>query len=164
MTSTERNTISRFQHYAVKRIQWLPTSTHSDKDESMLGLNRLPSQIESPKLMFLYQILLLASNSVTRNICIRKLVFINNISLVSTGFIPDICNILFKYNLLSLVNNIMVPTHIYKVKGMPSRCHCACSKCSPSHGVQCDCTARTQRVHSVAGECTARTLAICKFV
>ena len=110
MTATELNTISRFQHYAVKRIQGLPTSTRSDMAESMLGLNRLPSQIESRKLMFLHKILSLASNSVTRNIFIRKLIlFINNNSLVSTGFIPDICNILCKYNLLSIVNNILVP-------------------------------------------------------
>jgi len=84
--------------------------TRSDMAESMLGLNRLPSQIESRKLMFLHKILSLASNSVTRNIFIRKLIlFINNNSLVSTGFIPDICNILCKYNFLSIVNNILVP-------------------------------------------------------
>jgi len=109
MTATELNTISRFQHYAVKRIQGLPTSTRFDM-ESMLGLNRLPAQIESRKLMFLHKILSLASNSVTKNIFIRKLIlFINNNTLVSMGFISDICNILFKYNLLSIVNNILVP-------------------------------------------------------
>jgi len=120
MTATELNTISRFQHYAVKRIQGLPTSTCFDMAESMLRLNRLPSQIESRKLMFLHKIISLASNSVTRNIFMRKLIlFINNNSLVSMGFIPDICNILCKYNLLSIVNNILVPDpHIpSKMKG-----------------------------------------------
>ena len=71
MTATELNTISRFQHYAVKRIQGLPTSTCSDMAESMLGQNRLPSQIESPKLMFLYKILSQVSDSVTRNILLE---------------------------------------------------------------------------------------------
>jgi len=54
MSATELNTISRFQHYAVKLIQELPTSTRSDMAESMLGLNRLPSQIESLKLICSY--------------------------------------------------------------------------------------------------------------
>jgi len=71
MTATELNTISRFQHNAVKRIQGIPTSTRFDMAESMLGLNRLPAQIESRKLMFLHKIVSLASNSVTKNIFIR---------------------------------------------------------------------------------------------
>jgi len=52
MTANELNTISRFQHYAVKRIQRLPTSTRSDMAESILGLNRITSLIELCKLMF----------------------------------------------------------------------------------------------------------------
>ena len=60
--------------------------------------------------MFLHKILSLPSDSVTRNVFIRKLIlFVNNTSLVCTGFIPDVCNILLKYNLLSIVNNNLVP-------------------------------------------------------
>ena len=33
-------------------------------------------------------------------------------------------------------------------------------KLPPPHGIPCNCTARTHRVHGVAGECTAPTSAI----
>jgi len=40
LTQFDISAISRFQHYAIKRIQCLPTPTLSDMAASMVGLNR----------------------------------------------------------------------------------------------------------------------------
>ena len=111
ITASDLSVISRFQHYAAKRIQGLPTCTRSDMAESMVGLNRLQSQIESRKLMFLHKILSLPSGSVTRDIFTRKLImFLNDKSLVTLGFIPDICQLLSKYRLHDIINNMLLPS------------------------------------------------------
>ena len=59
ITNADMSAISRFQHKAVKRLQGLPMHTRSDMAESMVGLNRLPSRIESRKLQFLHKIITL---------------------------------------------------------------------------------------------------------
>ena len=97
LTQTNISAISRFQHYAVKRIQGLPITTRSDMAESMVGINRLPSKIKYRKLMFLHKLMSLPSGSVSRDIFIKKLIlFVNNQSCVTLGFIPVICKMLFK--------------------------------------------------------------------
>jgi len=109
ITTSDLSVISRFQHYAAKRIQGLPTCTRSDMTESMVRLNRLQSQIESCKLMFLHKILFLPSGSVTTDIFTRKLImFLNDKSLVTIGFIPYICQLLSKYRLHDIINNMLL--------------------------------------------------------
>ena len=112
LTQTNISAMSRLQHYAAKRIQGLPTSTRSDMAESMVGLNRLPAIIEYRKLMFLHKFMSLPSGSVSRDIFTRKLIlFVNERSRIRLGFIPDVCQILFKYELHVLVNNLLSPQH-----------------------------------------------------
>jgi len=108
LTQFDILTILPFQHYAIKRIQGLPTPTRSDMAESMVGMNRLPSHIDLRKMMFLHKIISLPAGSVSRNIFIRKLVmYINDKTHVTSGFIPVICHILLKYNLHSIINNFL---------------------------------------------------------
>ena len=68
LTQFDILTILPFQHYAIKRIQGLPTPTRSDMAESMVGMNRLPSHIDLRKMMFLHKIISLPAGSVSRNI------------------------------------------------------------------------------------------------
>jgi len=99
LTKFDISVISRFQRYAIKRIQGLPTPTRFDMAESMVGLNRLPSHIDLRKMMFIHKIISLPAGSVSRSIFIRKLVlYINDKTHVTSGFIPDICHILLKYD------------------------------------------------------------------
>ena len=110
LTNADLSVISRFQHKASKQLQGLPASTRSDMAESMVGLNRLPAIIEKRKLVFLHKLLQLPAGSVSRQIFIRKLIiFLNDRSSVKLGFVCDICHILSKYNLHSIINNIMLP-------------------------------------------------------
>jgi len=60
--------------------------------------------------MFLHKIISILAGSVSRNIFIQQLVlYINQKSQVTSGFIPDICHILLKYNLHIIINNFLAP-------------------------------------------------------
>ena len=57
----------------------------------MLGLNRLSSEVEKRKLMFLHTILNMSTKSITQKVFIRKyIMFIENCNSVKLGFIPDL--------------------------------------------------------------------------
>ena len=78
--------------------------------ESMVGLNRLPSKIEARKRMFLHKIISLPAGSVSRQLFNRKLIlYLNNRTSVTLGFVCDICQILSKHNLQFIINNLMLP-------------------------------------------------------
>ena len=81
--------------------------TRSDIAESMVGLNRLPFRIESRKLQFLHKIITLPAGSVSGDRFIRKR-FINDQSLVTLGYVPVICQLLLKYNLQGIINNLLL--------------------------------------------------------
>ena len=72
----------------------------------MLGIFRIKSEIDYKKLMFLYKILCLPETCITKEIFIAKYVmYLTDKNSVSLGFIPDICQVLTKYNLTSLLND-----------------------------------------------------------
>jgi len=76
----------------------------------MVGLNRLPSHIDLRKMMFLHKSISLPAGPVSRNKFIRKpVLFINDKTHVTSGFIPDICLTMLKYNLHSIINNFLAP-------------------------------------------------------
>ena len=67
--------------------------------------------------MFLHKLMSLPSGSVSRDIFIKKLIlFVNDQSCVTLGFIPDICKMLFKYDLHDIVNNLLSPLHVIPSK------------------------------------------------
>ena len=72
LTQKDISNINKFQHFIAKKIQGFSTRTRSDIAESMLGLYRLSSVVEKQKLNFLYKILTLPNNCVTKEIFLRK--------------------------------------------------------------------------------------------
>jgi len=80
ITNADMSAISQFHNKAVKRLQCLPIHTRSDMAESMVGLNRLPSRIESRKLQFLHKSITLPAGSVSRDIIYENLYFLIMIS------------------------------------------------------------------------------------
>jgi len=81
LTQTNMSAISRFHQYAVKRIPGLPITftTRSDMAELMVGINRPLSKIEYRKLMFLHKLMSPPSDSVLRNVFIKKMILLCNI-------------------------------------------------------------------------------------
>lgn len=100
MRNSEILEIERFQRYIVKRIQGLPIRTRTDMCEPMLGLYPISCDILIRKLMFLYKLLSLPTDSISQLIFLRKLfLYMSDNDLVTRGFIPEICKILYDYNL-----------------------------------------------------------------
>ena len=106
MTKADIGSVNRLQHYIVKRIQGFKTRTRSGKCESMLGLRKLCTVIDKRKLMFLHKILDLPNESVCQQLFFRcYFTYINNTQGNQLAFIPDVCALLLKYNLVRLLNN-----------------------------------------------------------
>lgn len=100
--------LNKFQHLIAKKIQGFPIRTRSDIAESMLGLFRITSLIDKQKLVFLHKILSMPNFCITKDIFLRKYVlYLNCRSLVASGFIPDVCNLLVKYNLTCILNQYL---------------------------------------------------------
>ena len=117
MNNSDIDVINRLQHFAVKKILGLPIRTRSDTCESMLGLLRLSAEVEKRKLMFLYKILSLNTNTICQKLFIRKyILFTSNRSSLKYGFIPDTCNILEKYDLQAIIND-----YFKDIKSLPTK-------------------------------------------
>ena len=113
MSDRDVISINKTQHYIVKCIQGFPTQTRSDICESMLGLNRLSSEVEKRKLFFLHKILTLPNDSITKGIFLRRYYkFLQYPSKISKGFIPDIAGLLSKYHLTHLLNDYLMQNSI----------------------------------------------------
>ena len=108
MNKCETDIINRLQHFIVKKILGLPIRTRSDMCESMLGLTRLSSEVDKRKLMFLHKILSLNSNTICQKLFLRKyMLYISNRNSIRYGYIPDICELLDKYELQPIMNNFL---------------------------------------------------------
>lgn len=100
--------INRFQHFVVKKVQGLPSSTRSDMCEAMIGLHKLNCDISVKKLLFLHKILSLDTKSVCRNVFLRRYYsFVTPNTSVTYGYIPDICSLLYKYGLQSFISDVI---------------------------------------------------------
>ena len=71
-TCKQLTKVNRLQHYLVKRIQAFKTLTRFDMCKSMLGLQKICPGKDKRKLMFLYKILDLPSESVCQRLFSRR--------------------------------------------------------------------------------------------
>ena len=118
LTQSNIDTINKFQHFIVKKIQGFTMRTRSDICESMLGLIRLSAEVEKRKLMFLHKILTLQSYTICQQIFIRKyFMYLDNTSSVKYGFVPDVCKLLYKYRLQYIMNYYIENNNMFPSKG-----------------------------------------------
>lgn len=101
MTASDFNELEKFQHYCVKKMQCLPIQTRSYMCESLIGIPKISLEIDKRKLFFLERLIRMPENSASKQIFIRRLfTYLNNITdRTPLGFIPDIVNVLARYNL-----------------------------------------------------------------
>ena len=98
----EINKINQFQHLAARIFLKSPP----DMCESILGLIRLPAQIDIRKLSFLWKLINLPPESTAKQIFIQRLfLFITSKAKQGIGIVSDLYFVLQKYNLLH---------HLYK--------------------------------------------------
>lgn len=102
LKSKDIQMLNQFQHFIVKRILDLKTSTRSDMCQSIVGLHPITSVIDKKKLYFLQKLCSLNDNYLTKRIfLVRLFSFFIDSGRKHYGFIPDIMNILFRYGLHS---------------------------------------------------------------
>ena len=107
LKSSDIDQMNRTQHYIVKSIQDFPKLTRSDMCESMLGLNRLSSQVDDRKMRFVHKISTLPQSSITRQIFTRRILCHIRGLYPMKGFIPDIYTILGRYHMADILNVFM---------------------------------------------------------
>ena len=105
LSAAEFDKINRTQRRIVKNIQGFPLRTRTDICESMLGLHPLSTEIVKRKLMFLHKSMSLPVDTISSQIFFQRLfLYVTDENLVSSGFIPDICQLLCRYNLQFTLN------------------------------------------------------------
>ena len=100
LKSVDLTNLNRFQHFIVKRIQNLRTCTRSDMCQSLLGILPISSFIDIRKLLFLQILCSLDDNFLAKRIFMARLFsYFPDNSWKQFGFIPDIIEILYHYEL-----------------------------------------------------------------
>ena len=100
LKSVDLTNLNRFQHFIVKRIQNSRTCTRSDMCQSLVGIHPISSYIDTRKLLFLQKLCSLDDNFLMKSMFMTRLFsyFADN-SRKQFGFIPDIIEILYHYEL-----------------------------------------------------------------
>jgi hypothetical protein len=108
LKSVDLTNLNRFQHFIVKRIQNLRICTRSNMCQRLLGIHPISSYIDTRKLLVLQKLCSLDYNFLTKRIFMTRLFsyFAAN-SRKHFGFIPDIIEILYHYELSDLSSRIL---------------------------------------------------------
>ena len=103
LKSCDITTLTCFQHFIVKHMLALKTSTKSDMCESIIGIQPIMSFIHKRKLFFFLQKLCMLDN----NNCLSKRIFLVRLFLFLIdphrrhyGYIPDVIDMLRTYGLI----------------------------------------------------------------
>ena len=101
MSKTDIIKLNVFQHRCLKTIQKLPIQTRSVIVENLVGIHPIITEIEKRKLCFLEKLCHMGNDNISKQIFIRRLFQYKtrNINDCQYGFVPDIYNILSKFNL-----------------------------------------------------------------
>ena len=100
--------LERAHRYVCKYVQGLPKLTRTDKCTTLLGWTSIGCYIDSKKLLFLGSLCNMPSRFLSKQIFITcLLLYLNNCTTISGGFIPDIKKIVRKYDLFSYVDNFV---------------------------------------------------------
>ena len=112
MKSCDISKLNRFQHFIAKHVQNLQTQTRSDMCESLLGLYPIMTYIDIRKLFFLQKLCSLGVDCLTNQIFLTRLFsYFNDCHRKQFGFIPDIINILYKYELHGYLIDFLLDGH-----------------------------------------------------
>ncbi|OOZ37539.1 RNA-directed DNA polymerase, partial [Solemya elarraichensis gill symbiont] len=106
LSRNDLRSLEVFQHFVCKLFLRLPTRTRSDMCESILGVHRITAEIDKRKLLFLHKLIVLPLNSIPKHMFHLRL-FSYIITQKGNGFIPDICDILSRYNLTQYLTSFM---------------------------------------------------------
>lgn len=100
LTQEDHRRLSTFQHGVCKAVLNLPKLTRSDMCEQLMDILPIHAEIDARKLMFLGRLCNMSTLCLSKQIFISRLFsFLTQLVADPRGFIPDIIDILRKYNL-----------------------------------------------------------------
>ena len=104
LTNTDTQRLSSFQHFVCKDVLNLPRRFRSDICESLLDILPIESEIDARKLLFLGRLCRMDSHTLPKQIFLSRLFsYVETLSENQCGFIPDIMEIIHKYELSSFL-------------------------------------------------------------
>lgn len=121
MNKTELLLLERSHRFISKTLQGVPKRTRSDKCCSLLGMYSIETEINICKLLFLGRLCRLKSNALPKRILVTRLLE-NKYRCVDEqfGFVPDILELVRKYNLIKFLSDFL-ETGIFPSKQIWSR-------------------------------------------
>lgn len=91
LKSQDYQLLNKFQHFIVKDIQGLKTSTRSDMCESLVGLRPITSEIDKKKLLFFEKLCNFSHDILVKKIFLFRLfTYLNDKQDKSFGYVKDI--------------------------------------------------------------------------
>ena len=104
--------LDRAHSFCIKFIQKLPKNVKNDISYHSVGAIPIIKQIDYRKLQLLGQLCRLPCNYLAKTIFVHRLTrYLSGSERQSCGFIPDIFNILSKYELLQYINYFTETSH-----------------------------------------------------
>ena len=97
--------LERSHKFCIKYIQCIESKTRSDIALSLLGCRSLESEIDYKKLIFIGQLCLLSTEFLAKDLFNNRLIRYIEDPLNKSGFFPDLCRVLQKYELEYFLNN-----------------------------------------------------------
>jgi hypothetical protein len=110
LSSCDISYLEKCQQFCCKKILGLHNQTRSDMCESIVGLFRIPAEIDRRKLMFLYKLCTLSGTCLAKKVFLRRLysyLYRDALSNAQQGFIPDVCNLLSAYGLTHILEQFI---------------------------------------------------------
>ena len=99
--------------FAAKRIQGLHPNTLSAAAVGSLGIWTIEGYIDKLKLLFLYKLLTAPPSSIHKQLFVKRLFsYIHRLTETPLGFVPDIINLLHKYELYYVLQDFIDSGHI----------------------------------------------------
>lgn len=98
LTKGEIDELEKVQKFAAKRIQGFDKRTHDEIVRRCLEWNTMNSIIDYKKLMFLHKLIFLDESTIAKQLFLYRL-YDYMLGVQTQGFVPDIVNILKRYDL-----------------------------------------------------------------
>lgn len=109
LTNNEQLLLERTHRMICKYVQSLPKLTRTDKCTSLLGWTSMECVIEMQKLFFMGRLINMPSNYLPKEVFMSRLLLYRlKCTKTNYGFVPDIMNILGKYELLDYIETLIL--------------------------------------------------------
>ena len=108
LSSSDVLCLERAHRFCIKFMQFLPFNTRTDIALSMVSMNSIESEIDRRKLTFLGQLCNLYIEYFAKRVFLNRILSYMQSPSSTTGFLPDIYKICYKYDLSSYIDKFAI--------------------------------------------------------